>query len=400
MTDARDAEPTPPADGGELDAGDAVTGEESAGAALRAMLLALGTDPAEIDRAEADGTLTLLGVEKLIVPEPARFDLDDVTARTGLSQEMVGQLWRSLGHAAPCPGEQVFTETDVEIMAKVGDLLAADEQTAPLVLQMSRVIGSSIARIASAQIDAISGPSAWSGSHDPEGAERVVRNTGALLPVMPRVLEAAWRRHLQDAARRRILQASATEQPSVAVGFADLVGFTALSQQVNDIELAAIVDQFEDLVFDVITAGGGRVVKTIGDEVMFSVGSPKGAAEIALSLVEGTRASDELSDVRVGLAFGPVLERDGDLYGPVVNLASRVTVIALPGTGVVGPEVAELLAEDPGYALRPMRPRYLKNIGRVRLSALRRAEPVEGRFAQRRQALREAVRARVDPEPS
>jgi adenylate cyclase len=400
VTDARDAEPTPPVDGGPVEGGEAVTGEESAGAALRAMLLALGTDPAEIDRAEADGTLTLLGVEKLIVPEPARFDLDDVTARTGLSEEMVGQLWRSLGHAAPGPGERIFTETDVEIMAKVGDLLAADEQTAPLVLQMSRVIGSSIARIASAQIDAISGPSAWSGSHDPLGAERVVRNTGALLPVMPRVLESAWRRHLQDAARRRILQASATEQPSVAVGFADLVGFTALSQQVNDVELAAIVDQFEDLVFDVITAGGGRVVKTIGDEVMFSVGSPKGAAEIALSLVEGTRASDELSDVRVGLAFGPVLERDGDLYGPVVNLASRVTVIALPGTVVVGPEVAELLADDDAYALRPMRPRYLKNIGRVRLSALRRAEPVEGRFAQRRQALREAVRARVDPEPS
>jgi adenylate cyclase len=376
-------------------------GDESARVALRAMLEALGTDPAEIDKAEADGTLTLLGVEKLIVPEPARFDLADVTARTGLSEEMVGQLWRSLGHAAPNPGEQVFTETDVEIMAKVGDLLAADEQTAPLVLQMSRVIGSSIARIASAQIDAISGPSAWSGTggHDPLGNERVVRNTGALLPVMPQVLESAWRRHLQDAARRRILQAAGDGQPSVAVGFADLVGFTALSQQVNDVELAAIVDQFEDLVFDVITAGGGRVVKTIGDEVMFSVGSPKAAAEIALSLVEGTRASDELSDVRVGLAFGPVLERDGDLYGPVVNLASRVTVIALPGTVVVGPEVAELLAGDPAYALRPMRPRYLKNIGRVRLQVLRRAEPVEGRFAQRRQALREATRARLDPDP-
>ena len=374
-------------------------GDDSARAALRAMLEALGTDPAEIDEADADGTLILLGVEKLIVPEPARFDLADVTARTGLSEEMVGQLWRSLGHAAPLEGESVFTETDIEIMAKVGDLLAADEHTAPLVLQMSRVIGSSIARIASAQIDAISGPSAWSANRqEPLGSEQVVRNTGALLPVMPRVLESAWRRHLQDAARRRILQVAGDGQPSVAVGFADLVGFTALSQQVNDVELAAIVDQFEDLVFDVITAGGGRVVKTIGDEVMFSVGSPKAAAEIALWLVEGTRASDELSDVRVGLAFGPVLEREGDLYGPVVNLASRVTVIALPGTVVVGPEVAEVLAGDPAYTLRPMRPRYLKNIGRTRLSVLRRSAPIEGRFAERRQALREATRARVDPE--
>jgi adenylate cyclase len=389
------AVPADPATGGGH-AGD----DEPARLALRAMLEALGTEPGEIDKAEADGTLVLLGVEKLIVPEPARFDLADVIARTGLSEEMVSELWRSLGHAAPRAGERVFTETDVEIMAKVGDLLAADEHTAPLVLQMSRVIGSSIARIASAQIEAISGPSGWSGvtGHDVRDNEQVVRNTGALLPVMPRVLESAWRRHLQDAARRRILRATGDEDPSVAVGFADLVGFTALSQQVSDVELASIVDQFENLVFDVITAGGGRVVKTIGDEVMFSSASPKAAAEIALSLVEGTRASDELSDVRVGMAFGPVLEREGDLYGPVVNLASRVTVIALPGTVVVDPQVADLLAGDPAYRLRAMRPRYLKNIGRTRLHALRRAQPVEGRFAERRQALRDATRARLDPE--
>jgi adenylate cyclase len=371
---------------------------ESALATLRALLRDVGVDEAEIAEAEADGTLTLLGVEKLIVPEPARFDLAEVTARTGLSEDLVGQLWRSLGHAAPYPGEKVFTETDVEILAMVGELVAADEQTAALVLQMSRVIGSSIARIASAQIDVISGPSAWTGGPDETGNDRLVLQAGELLPVMPRVLEAAWRRHLQDAARRRILQATAGEQPSLAVGFADLVGFTALSQQVDDVELAGIVDQFETLAFDVVTANGGRVVKTIGDEVMFAVATPEDAAEIALELVEGTRASDELSDVRVGLAYGPVLEREGDLYGPVVNLASRATVVALPGTVVIDREVGRALARDPAYALHPMRPRYLKNIGRVRLSALRRAEPVEGRFAQRRQALREAVRARVEPD--
>ena len=137
------------------------------------------------------------------------------------------------------------------------------------------------------------------------------------------------------------------------------------------------------------------MVKTIGDEVMFSVAAPKAAAEIALLLSEGTRASDELSDVRVGMAFGPVLDREGDLYGPVVNLASRITAIALPGSVVVGPELAEALAGDPGYVIRPMRPRYLKNIGRVALCVLRRSQPsADSRFTDRRQALRDAVRAR------
>jgi adenylate cyclase len=346
--------------------------EESARSALRAMLLALGTDPAEIDEADAGGTLTLLGVEKLIVPEPARFDLADVTARTGLSEEMVGQLWRSLGHAAPCDGERIFTETDVEIMAKVGDLLAADEQTAPLVLQMSRVIGSSIARIASAQIEAISGPSAWSGAggRDPLSSERVVRNTGALLPVMPRVLESAWRRHLQDAARRRILATTADEQPSVTVGFADLVGFTALSQQVNDVELAAIVDQFEDLVFDVITAGGGRVVKTIGDEVMF-VGLPDEVVAAALALCKTAATDPALLSVRGAVAAGPVVSYNGDFYGPVVNLASRLTDLAKADEILAAGELRPLLADDTRYQWVSHGVHRLRGIGAVETFALK-----------------------------
>jgi len=162
-------------------------------------------------------------------------------------------------------------------------------------------------------------------------------------------------------------------------------------------ELAAVVDQFERLTFDVITAHGGRVVKMIGDEVMFSVDSPRAAAEIALALVEGGRRDDQVSDLRVGLAYGPLIEREGDLYGPVVNLASRITAIAFPGTVLVDAGLREQLAGDARYVLRTMRPRYLKDIGRVGLWVLRRGGPPEDRFAARRQALREAVSARVEP---
>jgi len=181
------------------------------------------------------------------------------------------------------------------------------------------------------------------------------------------------------------------------VGFADLVGFTALSQQVSDEELAAIVEQFEDLAFDVITAGGGRVVKMIGDEVMFTVDTAQAAAEIALALAEGTRRADELSDLRVGLAQGPLLERESDLYGPVVNLASRVTAIAFPGTIVVSESVFDRLSGTRDYVLRSMRPRYLKDIGRVPLWGATPAGAGRGPVADRRRALRDAVRARVEP---
>ncbi|HEY8544543.1 MAG TPA: adenylate/guanylate cyclase domain-containing protein [Acidimicrobiales bacterium] len=363
---------------------------------LWAVLRGLGTSDEEIARAERDGTLTLLTVERMMVPEPGRYDLDEVTRRTGLSPDLLTRLWRSLGYPEPRPGDKAFNDADVEILARVGELVEHDPDREPLVLQVSRVLGSSMARIAAAEVDVIRGPSAPPGDTDALVDEEVVSGAGALLSMMPRILEQAWRRHLQAAVRRRMVAVAGNDRADVVVGFADLVGFTALSQQVSEVELSGIVGEFEALAFDVITAGGGRVVKTIGDEVMFTVASPKAAAEIALSLSEGTRASDELGDVRVGMASGPVLDREGDLFGPVVNLASRITAIALPGSVVIGPELAAALEDDPDYVVKPMRPRYLKHIGRVHLRVLRRADPEAGpsRFADRRQALRDAVRAR------
>ena len=180
-----------------------------------------------------------------------------------------------------------------------------------------------------------------------------IASRGRRLPAdLPRVLEQVWRRHLQAAARRRLLRGDPEDGPGLVVGFADLVGFTALAQQVSDEELAEVVDQFERLAYDVVVAGGGRVVKMIGDEVMFLVDDPVSAAEIALGLADASRDAAELSDVRVGLAVGPVIEREGDAFGATVNLASRATAIAYPGTVVVSPELRALLEDRPEYSLQ------------------------------------------------
>jgi adenylate cyclase len=364
---------------------------------LRATLHDLGTGDDEIDRAASEGTLPLLAVERLVMPEPACHDIASVSAHTGMPESQIAHIWRSLGFAQPRPGELVFTDGDLETLAEIGELMAADITSPELILHMSRVIGSSVARIASAHADVIGTRTSPSDPTEVMSDERIITGASTVLPLVPRVLEATWRRHLSAAARRRMALAVTGEEGLGVVGFADLVGFTALSQQVTDQELAVIVDQFEDLAFEVVTAGGGRVVKMIGDEVMFTVATAEASAEIALALAEGTRAADELSDVRVGLAQGSVLEREGDLFGPVVNLANRITRIAFPGSIVVSESVRDRLADDSGYVLRSMRPRYLKDIGKVPLWVLRRAQGSESRFAARRRALRRATRARVDP---
>ncbi len=142
-----------------------------------------------------------------------------------------------------------------------------------------------------------------------------------------------------------------------------------------------MVSRFEELAHDIVTSMGGRVVKMIGDEAMFVVSSAADAARIGLALAEAYADDALLSDVRVALAIGPVLLQDGDFYGPVVNLASRLVGIANPGTRAdVGRDPPRALAvEAPGeFASRALRPRTVKDIGRVqvwRLSRPRAAPP-------------------------
>jgi adenylate cyclase len=273
---------------------------------------------------------------------------------------------------------------------------------------MTRVIGSSMARVASALIDAVSSRAeeVQASTVDDEASEvlePIASEAGGFLPIFPAVLEQVWRRHLQAAARRRLLRGDAEGRPGQVVGFADLVGFTALAQQVSDEELAEVVDQFERLAYDIVVAGEGRVVKMIGDEVMFLVDDPVCAAEIALGLADASHDAAGLSDVRVGMAVGPVIEREGDAFGITVNLASRATSIAYPGTVVVSPELRALLEDRPELSFKSMRPRFLKNIGRVALSVLGHAEDspstiretIDERRRQMRELLREKLAART-----
>ena len=172
------------------------------------------------------------------------------------------------------------------------------------------------------------------------------------------LLVYAWRRHLaataawlSDAADDGDLATAA----ALTVGFADLVSYTRLSQRLEQRELGVLVQRFEGLASDVVTAGGGRVVKTVGDEVLFTADAPAAAAVIALSLSEQMAVDDVVPDVRVGLAHGEVLRSLGDVYGPTVNLASRLTALAQPGTVVTDPGTGEILAEQPDLVLVPQR---------------------------------------------
>ena len=144
-------------------------------------------------------------------------------------------------------------------------------------------------------------------------------------------------------------------------------------EPVRDGELATVVKRFEVLTSDIVTAHGGRIVKTVGDEILFSNREAAPAAATALDLVDAMSGDDILPEVRVGMAAGPVLSRLGDVFGITVNRASRLTAIAHPGNILVDGQLATLLGSLSGFALTPLRSRALRGVGQVKPYVLARS---------------------------
>jgi adenylate cyclase len=357
---------------------EAIDGENRAAALarVRTLLIDLGCTDDEIDRAVADGVVDLLVVDRMLIPTEHRLTQQEVAETTGIPLEVARRFWRALGFLDVGDEDPVFTEMDVEAVRLFQTMVALGVIDVDSAVQMARVIGSSMARVAEAQTAPGTLPMVGSSGDSIIDADQFARQAGTTIPAMGRLLEFVWRRHLQAATRRSMLQANRATtggiSPVIAVGFADMVGFTMLSQHLGDEELAAVVSRFEELAHDTVVALGGRVVKMIGDEVMFVVQTATSAAQIGLSLAEAYSGDELLSDVRVALAIGPVLVQDGDFYGPVVNLASR---LVNPGTVLIADELRSALHDEgaEGFDTRALRPRNLKDIGRVQVWKLSRA---------------------------
>jgi adenylate cyclase len=343
---------------------------------LRQAVVALGVDVDEVDQAEADGVLELVALEHAITTEPPTLSIEEVAERSGVDQIQIRAFWLALGFPDPRPGERVFTTSDVDMLAAVVAFIEDGAFESGLALQMARVIGSSMARIATAEVDALESQVSVRRQPgvDEAAADQAILGAAQVLPLIPQIMDQVWRRHLGGVARRRIVRATADEGEIVCVGFADLVGFTAQTQELPEHQLAEVVGRFETLAFDLTGAHHGRVVKMIGDEVMFTTDDVFSGAALAVDMAATFRNDEALSDVRVGMASGRVLERDGDVFGTVVNLASRIVNVAYPGAVVVSQDIHDALVNDTRFTFRSLRSHYLKDIGRVPLWALRSAE--------------------------
>ncbi len=300
-----------------------------------------------------------------------------VSSDAGVSLLSARRFWRALGF--PEVGEELeaFTQADVEALQRVSGLVREGLMDDSTALALTRAVGRSVDRLASWQVQLLGEAFAAGratrpadGGPPPDGD--VAGGVGDLATMLADEFEPllvyAWRRHLASALHRyQVEVVPDAEVPTMrrAVGFADLVSFTRVVRRLSEGDLASLVQRFEAMTSDVVTSHGGRIIKTVGDEVLFVAWPPPAAAAIALDIASEMGADPLLPDVRVGLASGPVVARLGDVFGMTVNRASRLTSLAQPGTVLVDDETARALTVISGFTCSPLRRRTLKGIGPV-----------------------------------
>ncbi|MGJ9413470.1 adenylate/guanylate cyclase domain-containing protein [Aeromicrobium sp. CF4.19] len=305
---------------------------------------------------------------RLILGEEQCLTGSEVTDKGGLTVEQGERLWRALGfpNAGDAPA---YGDRDVEAIALIAATLEGGLLDESTVFRLTRALGQTMAKLADWQVATIVDQVEADVAHGRarsrlEAAVTVAQQAG---PDFEALLLYAWRRHLAAAAARlEALGAVDAEllSTTMTVGFADLSRFTAMSNTIDQASLGALVEEFENRCTDVVTAYGGRVIKALGDAVLFVNRDPAAGVSTALEVVQNIGARESLPDVRVALATGSVVSRLGDVFGPPVNLAARLSHVARSNRVLVDEATAAGLG-DGEFEMRSLPARPLRGFGNV-----------------------------------
>lgn len=315
-------------------------------------------------------------IEEQLLGRPRTLRRADVSSLASVDPEFPRRLWRALGFANARDEDVVFNENDVDAVRRMTALVRdglINEHTA---IGIARAIGRSTDRMSMWLLQLISDMMLVDEGFEVDTeraadvAERMVAVSEHLVPL----IEYVSRRNIANSISRMVADAEPESHVGVVrtVGFADLVNFTQRVKSMSERDLALLVIRFETIVSDVVAQNDGAVVKTVGDEVLFTHRTIHGGAEIAFDLLAAVEADPMLGKIRVGVATGRVLARQGDVYGNTVNRAARLTSHASPGEILVDEEVAGQLSRFPGIDVFDAGPLHLTGVGQVNAAAISR----------------------------
>lgn len=340
------------------------------------------------DEPAFDPSILISAISAFLLGEQPTLTSAEVSERSGVSMDAARERWRTLGFPDVDDEAVAFTDADVEALQftqKLMDLGVVNPDTAPAFI---RTVGRTFARLAEWQARAVLNSILAPADGDGISLDRLEE----IVPLGEQVQSYVWRRHLLGAASRLLLRETTTSEGSqLCVGFADIVGYTTRSRRMSTHDLAAMVERFEEVVTGLITDHGGQVIKTIGDEVLFVADSPRECSLLALELLEQHLADETFPEVRVGMAYGHVLNRLGDVFGPVVNVASRLTSIAKPGRAVMDRSMADHLHDDDTFRIRRMRRTSVKGYEHLEPWSLKRPREGDDRRPDLRETIEEVI---------
>jgi adenylate cyclase len=313
-------------------------------------------------------------LEQLLLGAPLTLTRPEVLARVELDPELVDSVWAALGFAVVEDDVVAFTELDVKALQDSAALLATGVVDTSTWLVMARTMGQGLSRLAEAQLEVFRRQAA---ELAPEQVEETIAAMAPLvLPRIEALLLYNWRRQFVASVHRAFAgEREPGELPNLAVGFIDIVDYTRTIRGWDAQQLERTLEAFEQGVSLRVASVGGRVVKTLGDGVLFTTSSSQSAVEVALETVEAHAADEGLPKIRAGVATGPVLERLGDVYGSPVNLASRLCDEARPLSLLVDRNAAADLDGIPGLSVRPLERRSVRGFRSLHPYLVRRDAP-------------------------
>jgi adenylate cyclase len=320
-------------------------------------------------------------LEQHILGEPRIYNAVELAADTGVDLEKARRLWRALGfpeHGAA----RAFTRSDATALSQLVGLVDSGLIDFDLAVHLTRAVGQTMARLSDWEVSALLTrvlelARGEAGDEPRDTEERLaigLRMIEEFSKPFESLLLYVWRRHLAAAVARTEALGAREEDvhtTRLTVGFADIVQFTALSNELSEERIGDLVELFEARCQDVIAAQRGRVIKSLGDSVLYVHDDPIVAYEIAEGIITVIGRDARMPDVRVGLASGLVVLRLGDVFGPPVNMAARLTAVARRNRVIVDAETAGLLPPDQ-FETRRLPARPVRGFGIVEPVAVRR----------------------------
>jgi len=347
-------------------------------AARRALLERLthaGVSEARLRQAIDEQRLAVLPAELALGGETP-YTLTAVAKEVGIDPRFLRQLLLALGRPSPRRGERAFTDADVDEARILKAFLDAGLPRQG-VLHVARVLGQGLSSAAFAVRELVATTFLKPGDSEHELALRYEQAASGLAPLVGPLLGHELLVHIRELVRRDAVSAAEREAGTisgtrtVAVGFGDLVDFTKLGGEVGPEQLGGIADRLS-AVAGGICVSPVQLVKTIGDAVMLVSPDVPPLLEALCELMEKLKGeAADFPELRAGVAYGPAVASGGDWFGAPVNLASRLTAVAKPGSVIVD-ECTKAEVEE-HYEWGRSKRKALKGIGRTKYYRLPRA---------------------------